>query len=324
MRRGGLTYIAQRLGFALITIFLVVSLNFALFRLAPGDAVDALGACRNCTPEFKAALREELGLDESKLQQYFHYLGDLAHGDLGLSFQTRQPVWDSLGPRVLDTIPMLLLGLLFAIVVGVLAATLAVWRRGGPFEAGSMGVAMTFYSMPNQWLALIFVILFAGTLPVSGASDPLLQLTDPSWYAVLEDRFRHLLLPALTIGLVFYGQFALLTRSALLQTLGEDYILTARAKGLRAGTIMRRYALRNALLPVTTLVALSVGSMLAGTILVETVFSYPGIGRATYHAAVGRDYPVLQGAFLLLTIGVVVANLIADLIYFKLDPRITQ
>jgi ABC-type dipeptide/oligopeptide/nickel transport system permease component len=318
----GIEYLLKRVGFALITIFLVVTLNFALFRLAPGDAVDALGSCRNCTAQFKQALRADLGLDQSKLHQYFTYLGQLAHGDLGTSFQTRQPVWSVLAPRILDTLPMLALGLLFAIVVGVAAATLAVWRRGSAFDGAQMGVAMTFYSMPNQWLALIFVVLFAGVLPVSGASDPLLELTNPGWFAVLEDRLRHLLLPALTIGLVFYGQFALVTRSALLQTLGEDYILTARAKGLRSWTILRRYALRNAMLPVTTLIALSVGSMLAGMILVETVFSYPGIGRATYQAAVGRDYPVLQGAFLVLTIGVVLANLVADLVYFKLDPRI--
>jgi ABC-type dipeptide/oligopeptide/nickel transport system permease component len=320
----GIEYLLKRVGFALVTIFLVVTLNFALFRLAPGDAVDALGACRNCTVQFKHALRSELGLDQSKAQQYVHYLDQLAHGNLGLSFQTRQPVWTTLAPRIVDTLPMLALGLLFAIVVGIASATLAVWRRGSPFDGASMGVAMTFYSMPNQWLALIFVVLFAGVLPVSGASDPLLGLTNPGWFAIVQDRLRHLLLPSLTIGLVFYGQFALVTRSALLQTLGEDYILTARAKGLRPWMIIRRYALRNALLPVTTLIALSVGSMLAGMILVETVFSYPGIGRATYQAAVGRDYPVLQGAFLLLTIGVVIANLIADLVYFKLDPRITE
>jgi peptide/nickel transport system permease protein len=300
-------------------------MNFILFRLAPGDAVDALGSCRNCTAQFKEAERSQLGLDKSKLEQYGIYLGDLAHGDLGTSFETHQPVWDVLRPRVLDTLPLLGIGLLFAIVVGVAAGTISVWRRGdSAMDSGNMATALAFYSMPNQWLALIFVVLFAGVLPVAGASDPLLQLTNPSWVDVVGDRLQHLILPALTIGLVFYGQFALITRSSMLQALGEDYILTARAKGLKNWVIIRRYALRNALLPITTLIALVLGGMLAGTILVETVFTYPGIGRATFEAAAARDYPVLQGAFLLLTVGVVLANFVADMVYLRLDPRIRE
>jgi ABC-type dipeptide/oligopeptide/nickel transport system permease component len=167
------------------------------------------------------------------------------------------------------------------------------------------------------------VILFAGTLPISGIGDPFIAFTDPSWWETLKDRLTHMILPSTTLGIVLYGSYALIVRSAMLETLGEDYILTARAKGLRNWTIVWRHAFRNALLPVTTLMAISLGYVVAGAILVEAVFSYPGIGLETYEAVFAKDYPIVQGAFLVLTLSVVLANYVADLLYFKLDPRIT-
>jgi ABC-type dipeptide/oligopeptide/nickel transport system permease component len=149
-------------------------------------------------------------------------------------------------------------------------------------------------------------------------------LVNPSWWTHVKDVLHHMTLPSLTLGLVLYGQYTLIVRSAMLETLGEDYILTARAKGLRPWTVVRKHALRNALLPITTLIALSLGYIVAGAILIETVFSWPGIGRAVYDAVLARDYPMLQGAFLLLTVAVVLCNLVADLLYFKLDPRIAE
>jgi ABC-type dipeptide/oligopeptide/nickel transport system permease component len=166
------------------------------------------------------------------------------------------------------------------------------------------------------------VILFAGTLPTGGMSDEF--LLNPSFFTHLKDLAEHVALPSLTLGLVLYGEYTLIVRSAMLETLGEDYILTARAKGFRAGSILRRHALRNAMLPIATLIALSLGYIVAGAILVETVFSWPGVGRAVYDAVLQRDYPMLQGAFLLLTVSVVFFPLVADLMYFKLDPRITS
>ena len=175
--------------------------------------------------------------------------------------------------------------------------------------------------MPTHWLGLMLVILFSGTFPSGGMQDEF--LIDPSWWEHQKDVLNHMFLPALTLGLVLFGQYTLIARSAMLETLGEDYILTARAKGLRPWSIVRKHALRNAMLPIVTLVALSLGYIVAGAILIETVFSWPGIGRATYDAVLARDYPMLQGAFLLLTISVVFFNLVADLLYVKLDPRIT-
>jgi ABC-type dipeptide/oligopeptide/nickel transport system permease component len=318
----GADYVIKRTVFALMTVFVAVTLNFIIFRAAPGDATTAL-RCRNCPIEFKEALRKELGLDKTKVQQYGIYLKELAHGDLGRSFASRQPVTDELAAPIKNTIPMVLLGELIAVFLGILTGVVAAWRRGTLLDSGSLGVALVFYSLPTQWLGLMLVILFAGTLPISGIGDPFIAFTDPTWWETLKDRLTHMILPSATLGIVLYGSYALIVRSAMLETLGEDYILTARAKGLRNWTIVWRHAFRNALLPVATLMAISLGYVVAGAILVEAVFSYPGIGLETYDAVFAKDYPIVQGSFLLLTLSVVLANYIADLLYFKLDPRIT-
>lgn len=320
----GADYVVKRTLFALTTVLVAITLNFVLFRAAPGDATSSLRNCRNCTADFREALHAELGLDKSKLEQYGIYLKDLAQGDLGLSFVSRQPVWDELKGSILNTLPMVALGYLFAIVFGTIVGVVAAWRRGTALDWGGLSSALVFYSMPTQWLGLMLLVLFAGTLPAAGIADPFIAFTDPSWWQVVLDRIEHMVLPSATLGLVLYGEYALIVRSSMLETLGEDYILTARAKGLRNWTIVWRHALRNSLLPITTLVALTLGYVVAGAILVEAVFSYPGIGLATYEAIFDRDYPVLQGAFLVLTLSVVLANYVADLLYFKLDPRISE
>jgi peptide/nickel transport system permease protein len=319
----GTDYVLKRTLFAIITVFVALTLNFVLFRAAPGDATSSLRGCRNCTPEFRDALYAELGLDKSKLEQYWIYLQDLAQGDLGLSFVSRQPVWDELREPILNTLPMVGLGYLFSIVFGILVGVIAAWRRGTFADWGGLLSALVFYSLPTQWLGLMLLILFSGVLPSSGISDPFIEFTDPSTWEVILDRLEHMILPSLTLGLVLYGEYALIVRSSMLETLGEDYILTARAKGLANWSIVWRHAFRNALLPIVTLIALTLGYVVAGAILVEAVFSYPGIGLVTYEAIFSRDYPVLQGAFLILTLSVVVANYIADLLYFRLDPRIS-
>lgn len=319
----GADYVVKRTVFALITVFVALTLNFVLFRAAPGDATSSLRGCRNCTPEFRESLYAELGLDKSKLEQYWIYLQGLAHGDMGLSFVSRQPVWDELRDPILNTLPMVGLGYLFSIVFGILVGVVAAWRRGTFADWGGLLSALVFYSLPTQWLGLMLLIVFSGTLPTSGISDPFLEFTDPSTWTVFVDRLEHMILPSLTLGLVLYGEYALIVRSSMLETLGEDYILTARAKGLANWAIVWRHAFRNALLPIVTLIALTLGYVVAGAILVEAVFSYPGIGLVTYEAIFARDYPVLQGAFLILTLSVVVANYIADLLYFRLDPRIS-
>jgi ABC-type dipeptide/oligopeptide/nickel transport system permease component len=318
----GADYVVKRLVFAVITVFVAVTINFALFRLAPGSAVTNLARVPHATPETRLALKKQFGLDKSKLEQYFIYLRELAHGNLGISFANSQPVSDNLRTALINTIPMVALGTFFAIVLGTLTGIIAAWRRGTKAEGASIVTALTFYSMPTHWLGLMLVILFAGTLPTGGMSNEF--LIDPSFTTHVKDLAEHITLPALTLGLVLYGEYTLIVRSAMLETLGEDYVLTARAKGLKPWAVLRRHALRNAMLPITTLVALSLGYVVAGAILIETVFSWPGIGRAVYDAVLQRDYPMLQGAFLVLTISVVFFNLIADLLYFRLDPRITE
>jgi len=302
----GFDYVGKRVLFAALTVFVAITLNFVLFRTLSGDALSAL-RCRQCTPQFKAYQRHELGLDKSKWVQYRMYLNDLAHGNLGKSLRSEQSVTTELWPSIKNTMPMVALGTFFSIVLGIIVGVITAWRRGTFVDRAGLYSGLGFYSMPPQWLGLLMVLFVAGALglPTSGIKDPTLGiLGDASTWDVLVDRLRHMVLPA------------------MLETLGEDYVLTARAKGLSNWAIVWRHGLRNALLPIVTLVALSLGYVIAGTITIEYVFSYPGVGLAVVEAIDQRDYPILQGAFLLLTLSVIVFNLVADLLYFRLDPRV--
>ena len=322
----GADYVVKRLLFAVATVFVAVTLNFVLFRTLSGDAVSAL-RCRQCTQEFKDYQRKQLGLDKSKWQQYAIYLGDLTHGDLGRSLRTEAPVTNELWAPITNTLPMVALGTLLSIVLGIVAGVVAAWRRGTYSDKTSLWGSLSFYSMPPQWLGLLMVLFVAGWLglPTSGIKDPTLGiLGNASTWDVVVDRLKHMILPAATLGLVLFGEYTLIVRSAMLETLGEDYILTARAKGLSNWATVWKHGLRNAMLPVITLVALSLGFIIGGSITIEYVFSYPGIGLAIVEAIDQRDYPILQGAFLLLTLSVIFFNLVADLLYFRLDPRVTE
>jgi ABC-type dipeptide/oligopeptide/nickel transport system permease component len=309
-------------GFAIVTVFVAVTINFVLFRLAPGTAVSNLSRVPHATQQLRHALEVQFGLDKSKWQQYVIYLKQLAHGNLGISYANEQPVSTNLRIALINTLPMVTLGTVFAIVFGTFTGVIAAWRRGTKTEGLSVSTALGFYAMPTQWLGLMLIIIFAGVLPTGGMTNEF--LLNPPFWAHVKDLASHIFLPALTLGLVLYGEYTLIVRSAMLETLGEDYILTARAKGLKPRTIVRKHALRNAMLPITTLIALSLGYIVAGAILIETVFSWPGIGRAVYEAVLQRDYPMLEGAFLVLTVSVIFFNLVADLLYFRLDPRITD
>src|SRR4249920_319510 len=323
---GRTDYIVKRSLFALLTVLVAVTINFLLFRALPGTAVSGL-KCRACTVQFKQALSHELGLDQSKWQQYKLYMQNLAHGDLGVSAISHKPVRGELWEPLKNTVAMITLGTLFSIVFGVLTGVMAAWRRGTVVDRGSLWVSLAFYSMPTQWLGLMIIYFVADRvgLPHGGIQSPDIGILGaPSTYEYWKDRLDHMILPALTLGLVLYGEYTLIVRSAMLETLGEDYVLTARAKGMSNWMIVRRHALPNAMLPIVTLIALSLGYIVAGAILIETVFSWPGIGRAVYEAVLQRDYPMLEGAFLVLTVSVVFFNLLADLLYFRLDPRITE
>jgi ABC-type dipeptide/oligopeptide/nickel transport system permease component len=315
-------WVIRRTFFAFVTVFVAVTLNFFLFRVIPGDAVSNLARVPHATPQLRQALEREFGLDKPKWEQYLIYLKQLAHGNMGVSFANQEPVWSNLKTDLANTLPMVTLGTVMAIVIGVITGILSAWRRKTKLDHVSTNVAIAFYAFPTQWLALVLLIYLSRYLPSHGMTNDF--LLNPTPWQHFKDVLSHMVLPALTLALTLYGQYTLVVRSSMLETLGEDYVLTARAKGLPQRTVVVRHAFRNAMLPTTTLIALSLGYIVAGAILIETVFSWPGIGSAVYQAVTQRDYPMLQGAFLVLTVTVVAANFVADLLYFKLDPRITE
>jgi ABC-type dipeptide/oligopeptide/nickel transport system permease component len=319
-------YVVKRVVFAVITIFVAITLNFLLFRALPGNAIADLTRVPNASPALRIALTKEFGLDQSTWQQYLHYLQQMFfHANLGLSIANQQPVVTLLLADLRATIPMVVAGTLIAIVVGIVTGFLAAWRRGGFTDVVNTNLAIVSYALPTQFLGMLLIFLFANILPTSGRSNAVQNyFTHASTGAYLLDLGRHMILPAATLALTLYGEYTLIVRSSMLETLGEDYVLTARAKGLPQRRIVVSHALRNAMLPIATLTALSLGYIVAGAILIETVFSYQGIGSAVYDAVHQRDYPMLQGAFLILTVSVVFFNFLADLIYFKLDPRIIE
>jgi ABC-type dipeptide/oligopeptide/nickel transport system permease component len=321
----GADYVIKRAGFALLTIFIAISINFFLFRVLPGNAVSDLARVPHATPQLRHALTAQFGLDKPKLQQYLIYLGQLAHGNMGISFAYQQPVSRLLLNALKNTIPMVAIGTIGAIVVGIFTGILSAWRRGSAADHVTTNLAVAFYAFPTQFLGLMLLILFGGLLPTSGMENPYAGVFGTqSPLARLQDIGLHMILPALTLLLTLYGEFALIMRSSMLETLGEDYVLTARAKGLTDRKIISRHVLRNALLPIATIVALSLGWIVAGAILIEFIFTWPGIGWALWNAINQRDYPMLQGGFLILAVSVVLLNFLADLAYFRLDPRITQ
>ncbi len=319
----GADYVVKRGFFALVTIFVAITINFFLFRVLPGSAVTDLARVPHASPQLRHALTVEFGLDKPKWLQYLLYLQNLAHGNMGISFANQQPVTHLLVADLNNTIPMVTVGTLLAIVVGVFTGVLSAWRRGSPPDHISTNLAIFAYAFPTQWLGLMLLILFAGLLPAGGMTNQFLFGPEPFWQH-LGDVGTHMILPAATLMLTAYGSYTLVVRSSMLETLGEDYILTARAKGLPPRRIVWRHALRNALLPMVTLIALELGYIVGGVLLIEVIFSWPGIGDAMYTAIGQRDYPMLQGGFLILTVSVIVLNFVADLLYFRLDPRITS
>ena len=314
-------YILKRATFAIVTIIVVITLNFFMFRVLPGTAVTNLSKVPNASIQLKRELRRQFGLDLPAWRQYIDYLVQLFHGNLGISFANQLPVASNLKSALFNTLPVVTIATILSLILGIATGVLSAWRRGSKLDQLSTNAAVVLYSLPTQWIALILLIALSSYLPTAGTENPF-QIGPVSFWAHLGDQLTHMILPVITLVLTLYGGNTLIVRSALLETLGDDYMLTARAKGIGKFRMMRSHALRNAMLPITTLVALSLGTIVAGAILMEVVFSWPGIGEALYQAVQQRDYPMMQGGFLLITISVVLCNLIADLLYFKLDPRI--
>jgi peptide/nickel transport system permease protein len=322
----GARYLLRRVSTALFTIGLIVLLNFVLFRAMPGSPERILlGRMPGVTAEVLAATRARWGLDKPLFpDQFVAYVGSTARGDLGFSYAARgRPVTDVLAQRLGPTLLLFGLGELVAIILGLLLGAYSGWRRGGIVDYLGNGLSLILYSTPYFLLGMGLLLVFAtglGWFPTFGMVTAGATYAGPLEH--LADLASHLALPLATVGLGLVGQYAILMRSSVIETLAEDYITTARAMGLREGRVLRHHALPNAMLPTVTLVAINLGYVVAGAITVEVVFNWPGLGTLTVEALSARDYPVLQGVFLLLSVAVVFANLIADLVYGYLDPRV--
>lgn len=310
-----------------ITLILAVGLNFFLPRVMPGDPLALLAgnAVRQMGAEKIAALRAVYGLDEPLGQQFLVYLGQLLRGDLGQSYRYSggRSVVEVLAEHFLWTAFLVLSSLTIAVLVGCLLGAWSAWRHGRPTDLGLMTLFFTLRSVPPFWLAMILIAVFAvglGWLPVGDAYS----FPRPEGWARLADVARHAVLPITVLTLAYVPSAYAIMRTSMLGEIGADYIRTARAKGVPERLVLYRHALRNALLPVVTLVALDLGQLLGGVVLIETVFNYRGLGDMMFEAVKSRDYPLLQGGFLLFTLGILTINLIVDLAYERLDPRVRR
>jgi len=321
----GTRYFGRKLLSAMLTIVLIVLFNFILFRMMPGSPERALLRNAHINPQVLAAARERWGLDRPLIpDQLVAYVSATAQGDLGYSLEFQdETVVDVLATHLWPTIILFGVGEIIAAVIGLALGAYTGWRRGGPVDFLGNGLSLILYSMPYFVIGMLLLVVFSTALhwfPVAGMMTLGAQYNSP--FDRLIDFLAHFTLPLVTVAIGLVGQYSILMRSSVIETLGEDYITTARAKGIADTRILRAHALPNALLPAVTLVAINLGYVVAGAITVEVVFNWPGLGSLTIDALGARDYPVLQGAFLLLSITVVVANLIADVLYAFLDPRV--
>lgn len=308
---------------AVPTVLGIVILNFFLLQLAPGDAADVMaGEAGSATVETMAALRQRFGLDNPLLVQLFNYLYNLAHFSLGFSPRYGMPVADLIGQRLPGTLLLMAVALAVAIVLGLaLGSLMAVFSGRLPDRLLSV-VSLLFYSIPGFWIGLMLIVLFSvklGWLPSGGSGTIGSNLTG---FAGLWDKARYMILPALSLALFYVAIYARLTRAAMLEVQSQDYVRTAAAKGLSPTIITIRHVLRNALIPITTMAGMHVGGMLGGAVVVETVYSWPGLGRLAFEAVMGRDFTVLLGILLLSSLLVIVVNATVDLLHAWLDPRI--
>ncbi|MFN8723779.1 MAG: ABC transporter permease [Rhodospirillales bacterium] len=318
LRRYVLFRVLQLVPVALV----VIVLNFLLIHLAPGD-VAILLAGEDADPTYMASVRAAYGLDLPFHEQLLRYLGQVLTGDLGLSYRSRQPVMDELMARVPATLMLVGTALVIAVTVGVLVGTLIARRPGSAVDSVVSVLSISLFSIPVFWLGLMLILWFAvhlRWLPSSGMGS----VGGPrEGMAMVMDVARHMILPAVTLATVWVGQYVRLARTSVSEVLAENYIVTARAVGYGEGTVLLSHALRNALLPVVTVLGLQIGLALTGAVLTETVFSWPGLGRLIYEAILARDTPIIMGAFIIMSFTVALASLATDLLYAALDPRVS-
>jgi dipeptide transport system permease protein len=329
-------YIASRLLLLIPTFIGISFIAFIFIRLLPGDPVIALAGERGMTPERHQLLMEQFGFNRPIWEQYFSFVANIFHGDFGTSIASKRPVITDFLTLFPATLELSICAMLFAVIIGIPAGIFAAVKRGSVFDQLSMGIALVGYSMPIFWWGILLIILFAGILhwtPVSGRMD-LIYFFKPTTGFMLIDSlisgpkgafksaFSHLVLPTIVLGTIPLAVIARQTRSAMLEVLGEDYVRTARAKGLTPRRVIGVHALRNAMIPVITTIGLQMGLLMAGAILTETIFSWPGIGKWMIDAIAKRDYVVVQGGLMLVALIVMTVNLIVDLLYAVVNPRI--
>ena len=319
-------YVAAKCLGALGSLFFVLVVNFFLFRVLPGDPAKTLSRGHFRTTQQLAAFDHQYGLDQPLGQQFLTYLGNTFTGHLGISYRYGVPVSDLIAERFWPTLLLVGTSTILAMVLGVWIGTIGAWNRGGGFDRVSTGSTLTLYSMPEWWLGLLLIAALGvgigpipGLFPTGGLHSTGVDPASPEGWL---DTAWHLFLPVLTLTLAYLAEYSLIMRSSLLDELGEDYLTTARAKGLRDVAVRRRHAVRNALLPTTTVSAINIGFVVSGAITIETVFSIPGLGLLTQEALSIPDYWVLQGTFLVAAGAVILANLVVNLFYGVLDPRV--
>ncbi len=334
-----LQFILRRLGLVIPTFIGITLLTFAFVHMIPGDPVMIMVGERGISPERHAQLMAQLGLDKPLWQQYLTYINGVMHGDLGLSLKSRVPVWDEFVPRFKATLELGICAMLFAVAVGIPVGVLAAVKRGSIFDHTAVGISLTGYSMPIFWWGMMLIMLVSVQLnltPVSGRVGDTVFLDDSmplTGFMLIDtliwgepgdfkDAVMHMILPAIVLGTIPLAVIVRMTRSAMLEVLGEDYIRTARAKGLTPMRVIVVHALRNAMLPVVTVIGLQVGTLLAGAILTETIFSWPGLGRWLIDALQRRASPVVQGGVLMVATLIIFVNLLVDVLYGVVNPRI--
>ena len=333
-----LAFLLKRFSLVIPTFIGVTLLSFALIRLVPGDPIELLVGERGIDPARHAVLRAELGLDQPLLKQYGIYIRAVLAGDLGRSIVTKEPVLKeflALFPATIElSVCAITLAVLFGIPMGILAAV----RRGSVLDYATMGLSVTGFSMPLFWWALLLILTFSvrlGWTPVSGRMSELFWVDPVSGFMLVDSLLstekgafvsavRHLILPSIALGTIPLAVIARMTRSSMLEVLGEDYVRTAQAKGLSPLRVVGLHALRNAMIPVVTVIGLAVGVLLAGAILTETIFAWPGVGKWLVESVRRRDYPVLQGGVLLVATVVIAVNLGVDVLYGVINPRLRR
>lgn len=331
-----LRFVLRRLALVIPTFFGITLIAFGLVRLIPGDPIQLLAGVHGLSPARHARLMHQYGFDQPLWHQYLTFLNNVLHGDLGHSIVTKTPVLADFFARFPATVELSFFAMLFALVIGLPAGVIAGVKRGSVFDHALMGAALTGYSMPIFWWGLLMIVFFSGFLgwtPVSGRIDVYYFIQPITGFMLIDtllqgnikafwSAVQHLILPATVLGTIPLAVIARQTRSAMLEVLGEDYVRTARAKGLSPLRVIGLHALRNALIPVITVTGLQVGILFAGAILTETIFSWPGVGKWLVDAVYRRDYPSVQGGVLLIATMVMLVNLSVDLIYGLINPRI--